>query len=353
MLTNKIKLLESLFENINLDFILIYSNEFDYRYEYWLNSTKPLYFHYLCIDKGLNLFYLEHSYLIDDLKKYINPDTKIFQINESTVSKNIKEIIGINKKIGILGNAPIEHLKEIYQNTEIHFLNQLIDPYLNIKTDQEIKIITQIAKDITQIAQQIPNLINKSTNLIELRDLIKKEIFSQSADALSFPISIANDEFLKQSTVKIPDKDLINKNNYALCIDMGLKKHGFYTDITRMFFSPNHFLQGLYEKLKQAHYNVIKQIRVGSTLKEIVNLYYQELQNINLSGKLEVQDLGHSIGFGLHEEPFICNPKTEEFALKPNMIITLEPEIILDNQYRIRIEDMLLITNTKAKILTK
>lgn len=352
-MNKRLNTLIEVIEAHNLDFILIYSDEFDHRYEYWLNSTRPLYFHYLCLDKNANLFYLEHSYLIDDLKKKIQPEIRVLPINEGSIHKDIKKIIGSNKNVGILGNVPFDHLKDIYQDCRIYFLNETINPFLTYKSKEDISIISTIAQEITQIAQEIPNLIENSSNLIQLADLIKKEIFSKSADGLSFPISIANDTFLQQSTVKIPDEEPINQNNYALCVDMGLKKYGFYTDITRMYFSPKHFLEDFYERLKKAHYKVIEQVKAGISLREIVDLYYKELERVNLPNRLEVQDLGHSIGFGLHEEPFICIPKTEEFTLNPNTVITLEPEIILDNEYRIRIEDMILITEEKARVLTE
>lgn len=57
---------------------------------------------------------------------------------------------------------------------------------------------------------------------------------------------------------------------------------------------------------------------------------------------------GHGIGLSFHEEPII-NP-TNETILSPNMVLALKPGIYINN-YGIRLERLVLVTNTGCEIL--
>jgi len=86
-------------------------------------------------------------------------------------------------------------------------------------------------------------------------------------------------------------------------------------------------------------------------LKEIAKLYKEELKREKLPEEtLEIEDLGHSIGFYVHEHPMFYSSEQENIKLEENMIITLEPEIKF-SEYRLRIEDMILVKE-KSEILT-
>ncbi|MDD3861758.1 MAG: M24 family metallopeptidase, partial [Candidatus Gracilibacteria bacterium] len=60
---------------------------------------------------------------------------------------------------------------------------------------------------------------------------------------------------------------------------------------------------------------------------------------------------GHGIGLDIHERPSLSEYYKDK--LKENSIITIEPGIYLEGKFGIRIEDMVLITKTGTKNLTK
>lgn len=60
--------------------------------------------------------------------------------------------------------------------------------------------------------------------------------------------------------------------------------------------------------------------------------------------------LGHGVGIDIHEEPFVS--KNSRSVLKEGMVITIEPGIYLENEFGVRIEDMVLVSKDSYENLT-
>ncbi|BDQ04982.1 MAG: hypothetical protein KatS3mg084_0500 [Candidatus Dojkabacteria bacterium] len=349
--SHRLRLLESILSHYQLDSLLIYSTNEKYKYSNWLFRVRPLLYNYIFINKNGSYGFLEISYLVANLARVVG-DVEIIEINETNPTPGIQKAIGQAKIVGLIGDVPYHHIRSLI-NDDYKFvdLNDSVAGLLWQKTDEEIFTLREGAQILSSIISQVNTYIQKDTTEEEIERELKINIFSK-AEGLAFPVSITTDDDLLNSTVKFPTTKVIKKGS-SICIDMGLIYKGLYTDITRMFFTTENNIKNEYDLLKQVHYEIISTLRPGVKLENIKEMYIEKLNALGLNGdSLEFQDLGHSIGFDVHEAPFLVTEKYKDFELQENMVFTLEPEILTKSQHRIRIEDMIVCKKDSCEVLT-
>ncbi len=325
-----------------LDAVLVYSDSKNFSFGMALSGIRPALFHYYVLTPKEEYF-LEISYLIENLPKKF----KSISIDEELTAENFSKILEKYSRVGLIGDAPWKHLSGV--TSKITDITKEAEGILSIKNTEEINKIRDSAKQVFSCLDNLKILEFKDRSQMELQDYLRTQ-FLKNSDSLAFPICITSGDDIKTTTASFPSGKKIEEKD-IIAIDAGVIKNGFYSDCTRMYFINNSEPEQNYKNLCKAHYNVIKQLKIGITLKEVLDLYKKELKKENLPTEtLEIQDLGHSIGFYLHEAPIFYKPEHKNFQLKENMIITLEPEISFGD-YRLRVEDMILIKDA-PEILT-
>jgi Xaa-Pro aminopeptidase len=66
-------------------------------------------------------------------------------------------------------------------------------------------------------------------------------------------------------------------------------------------------------------------------------------------GKYFIHSTGHGVGLDIHEYPFISSKS--DMIIEENMVYTIEPGIYIPKEFGIRIEDMIVMDNTRAVVL--
>lgn len=337
--------LHKLLADKRLDLILMYSTSLDSRYSKWIAGVTAPAFHYYFIDSNKTGF-CEVNYFAAELRS--KTDEEVIELEDNTIGAQLQNLFNNYSSIGIVGEVPYTHLIELQKNAQIIDVTAEIDQLLLIKSADEIIQIKAAATVLKNVFAEANKLLRPNISTKEISLSINTHLRA-NADELAFSTSVATSKHLPESTIATPDNTLIKLQD-SICIDMGVIKDGFYADATRMFFIGNKEQENSYNKLVEVNNEVIRWIVAGRTLKELVDKYKIELKKAGLPLTLEKTELGHAIGFGLHEYPNFYKDNLENFVLQDSMVITLEPEIVF-TEYRIRVENMVLIKNENSEIL--
>ncbi|MBI3666598.1 MAG: aminopeptidase P family protein [Acidobacteria bacterium] len=146
----------------------------------------------------------------------------------------------------------------------------------------------------------------------------------------------------------------------VLLMDVGGEYGHYATDITRTIpvngkFTPRQ--REIYEIVLGAQKAALAAAKPGMSLRTGPNSLHQIAYNYinahgkdregNPLGKYFIHGLGHHVGLDVHD------PSSPETLLQPGMVITLEPGIYMpEEQLGVRIEDLVLVTEDGAKLLS-
>jgi Xaa-Pro aminopeptidase len=149
------------------------------------------------------------------------------------------------------------------------------------------------------------------------------------------------------------------KDGDVIVLDVGAQCSGYAADITRTLpasgkFSPRQ--REIYEIVLGAQSAVLAALKPGMTMglgpnglgqiaTDYINSHGKD-KNGEPLGKYFIHGLGHHVGLYVHD-PGPPRP------LEPGMIVTIEPGIYIpEENLGVRIEDMVLITETGYKLMT-
>jgi Xaa-Pro aminopeptidase len=169
------------------------------------------------------------------------------------------------------------------------------------------------------------------------------------AEAMSFETIIASGERSalphgRASQAVVPDQ------GFVVC-DFGVILAGYCSDMTRTVHvgCPTAVERDVYEAVREAQQAASRAVRPGVTVSEVDRAARKLLQQKRL-GKYFTHSTGHGVGLEIHEPPRIA--ATEKETLLPGMVITIEPGVYIAGRHGVRIEDMVLVTEHGAEVLT-
>jgi len=150
----------------------------------------------------------------------------------------------------------------------------------------------------------------------------------------------------------VPDDTVWNGRDPIL-VDMGVKLDGYSSDLTRNHIPKPPKPSGLYAKVyalvKKANRAAIAAAKPGMTCAALDRVARKVIKDGGF-GKCFGHSLGHGVGIDIHEAPGVG--KKDKTVLKPGMVVTIEPGIYLEDNLGVRIEDLILITDTGCEVLS-
>ncbi len=148
----------------------------------------------------------------------------------------------------------------------------------------------------------------------------------------------------------VPTDKKIERGDFVT-MDFGAVVNGYHSDMTRTVAvgAVSEEQKRVYDTVYAAQAAALAFIRPGVACNEVDRVARDLIYGAGYEGCFG-HGLGHSVGVEIHEMP-ACNTRCQEI-LRPGIIMTVEPGIYLENQFGVRIEDMVYLTETGAENLT-
>ncbi|MDQ6750553.1 MAG: Xaa-Pro peptidase family protein [Actinomycetota bacterium] len=126
-------------------------------------------------------------------------------------------------------------------------------------------------------------------------------------------------------------------------VDWGARLQGYCSDCTRTVATGS--IDGdaaeVYELVRRAQAAALAAVRPGPSGRE-VDAVARELIAAAGHGERFGHGLGHGVGLEVHEGPRLA--ASDETALRPGNVVTVEPGVYLPGRFGVRIEDLVAVT---------
>ena len=134
-------------------------------------------------------------------------------------------------------------------------------------------------------------------------------------------------------------------------LDYGVILAGYCSDMTRTVHvgPPGRKQRALYQAVLDAQLAAIDAVRPGVQAGKVDLAARKVLRKAGFASYF-THSTGHGVGLEIHEPPRLGKGQTE--LLQPGMVITIEPGAYIPGLGGVRIEDMVLVTETGCQILT-
>ena len=343
--------LRETFETLKVDALLI-SAPTNRRYVSGFTGSNGLVY----LSKTRQVFITDFRYLEQAAKQ-----CEGFEIVDQTTAGLVKTAMEMAKKDGVKyigfesAHTNYSTFLDYQAHQEFEFVPtaDVVESLRQIKTSSEIEKLKRaeaigdlaFSHIVPLIQAEYKNGLTENDVALELERVMRKH----GATGTSFDsiVAVGNKSSLCHA---VPGNVTLDQGGF-LVMDFGCKYEGYCSDMTRTVIigEPNETHLKIYNTVLEAQLAALKAIKPGMKGKEVDAIARTVISEAGY-GAYFGHGLGHAVGLDIHESPRFST--LEEKIIQPGMVITVEPGIYIPEFGGVRIEDMVVITETGIENLT-
>ncbi|MEM4780045.1 MAG: Xaa-Pro peptidase family protein [Halalkalicoccus sp.] len=134
-------------------------------------------------------------------------------------------------------------------------------------------------------------------------------------------------------------------------LDFGTRLDGYPSDQTRTHVvsgEPPEGFEAVHEAVREAQQAAVEAVEPGVRAEEVDRAAREVIERAGY-GEAFTHRTGHGVGIEVHEPPYIVDGNSR--ALEEGMVFSVEPGIYLEGEFGVRIEDLVVVTETGCERL--
>ena len=228
--------------------------------------------------------------------------------------------------------------------------SDIVDVMRARKDDDELALLIRAIEITDGAFEEIAPTIGPGVTEGEVSWELEKAMRERGAEALAFDVIVG-----AGPNGALPhhraDGTVIGEGQ-SVVIDMGARYQGYCADLTRTIVvgAPNDKFRHVYNTVLLAQKTAEEGVRPGMTGSEVDAIARDIITEAGY-GENFGHSLGHGVGLAVHEFPWLGSGSTD--PLEDGMVFTVEPGIYLSGWGGVRIEDIVVLENGRARVVSK
>lgn len=273
------------------------------------------------------------------------------RVVRSLTEELVKQVEGL-RLVGIEAGTQLaaQVIKKIEGKVGYLDVSKAVLEQRKIKTPDEVAVMEKALRITEEALRHALTQLEPGMREYELAAILEEGVRTRGADWYAFETIVAAGPNGAYPHAVPTAREIVAGE--PVVVDMGAIYGGYCADMTRTIHAerPPREVREAIEAVAGAAEAAEDAAGPGVTAEEIDKAAREYLRRAGL-GKYFIHSTGHGVGVEVHEPPRIAPGVKEE--LRPGMVFTIEPGIYLHGRFGVRIEDMVLITESGAKILNR
>ena len=225
--------------------------------------------------------------------------------------------------------------------------NAIIQRLRAVKEPAELEEIRRASRIAEAVYERLADERIVGRTEREVAWWFEQALHEEGADGLAFDVTIASGPNAALPHHHPGDREI--GPGETVIVDAGARVDGYCSDCTRTFATgplPEE-LRRAYAACRSAQETALAEVHAGADARGLDDIARREIED---AGFEVLHGLGHGVGLEVHELPVLR--QTAEDALEPANVVTVEPGVYLAGLGGVRIEDLVVVTENGAEVLT-
>ncbi|MFZ9622643.1 MAG: M24 family metallopeptidase [Ilumatobacteraceae bacterium] len=199
------------------------------------------------------------------------------------------------------------------------------------------------------LAEVAPMMTGRPTER-DVRDELEYRMRRHGADGPSYDTIVATGPNGARPHHR-PTSTVIEEGHLVV-IDVGALVDGYHSDMTRTYLigEVDPELRRMHDVVRESQLAGLAAVRAGVAAGDVDKVCRDIIAEAGFGPEF-IHSTGHGVGLQIHEQPWVRTAMTE--PLQSGEVVTVEPGVYREGLGGVRIEDLVVVTDTGCDILTE
>ena len=238
---------------------------------------------------------------------------------------------------------------ELGEGAELRPVEKALVALRGEKDGAELETISRATAITDEAFVAFSEVVRPGMTEREPAGIVQRLLLEQGGDKTAFDVIVASGPNAALPHHRPGNREL--GEGEPIIIDMGCRLDGYCSDLTRTLFlgEPSEEFRDRYNVVLRAKDDAIAAIEPGRPAREVADIANAIIKEAGFGDWL-AHGLGHGVGLNIHEWPSIR--ETSDDVLATGQVFSIEPGIYNPSWGGIRIEDVVVVTETGGRDLT-
>jgi Xaa-Pro aminopeptidase len=274
-------------------------------------------------------------------------DLEIWDESENPFERLARRINLPKRPVLLLGEGfRVATLLRLASEAQCRPAINVLGPLRAAKDSDELDALARAGANADRVVQEIADCLRPGITEREAAKLAMDR-FTELGDTEPWAIAA----FGPNSALPhhMPTDRKLAENDVAI-LDVGAFTDGYASDITRTYVvgQPPSDFQRVYDTVREAQRAGVAAVRSRAGAESIDRAARSIIEAAGFGAYFNHRT-GHGVGLEVHEPPYLVAGNRE--PLEPGMVHSVEPGIYLPNRFGVRLEDLVVVEESKARLL--